>query len=299
MNSSQTSRGVVLQRSALYVPATNERALAKSRALPVDIVIIDLEDAVAPDLKEAARRAAAAAIEAGGFGPRQVLLRVNGLDTAWGQDDLAALRHLPVDGIVIPKVRSARDVIAADRQLADSPARLRLWAMIETCEAILHIGGIAAMARRGRLCGFVLGTNDLLRELRGVSRYDRAPLHHALATTVLAARAFGLSAIDGVCNRLDDVEAVRRECEQARAFGFDGKSLVHPAQIAPCNANFSPSEGEIERARAIVAAVAAPGSAGIGAVRVGGELVEAMHVDAARQLLEMAAEIERRAATGV
>lgn len=267
-------------RSVLYLPASNARAIDKARALPCDVAVLDLEDAVAPEAKAEARAAALAAVRAGGFGPR-LGVRINGLDTDWGADDLAALAGSGVGLIVAPKVESADGVAALARLMPDNAA---LWAMIETPAALMRLETIAGAG--GPLAGLMLGVNDLAASLRTGPSSDREPLKPWLAATVAAARMHGLTVIDGVFNRLDDAAGLAAECAQGRLYGFDGKSLIHPSQIAPANAAFAPTEAEIARARAIVAAFAAPAADGRGAIRVDGAMVEHLHLDQATRLLD-------------
>lgn len=269
-------------RSVLYLPASNPRAIDKARGLDCDVAILDLEDSVAPERKGEARAAAVVAVRAGGFGPR-VGVRINGLDTEWGVDDLDALAGTGVVLIVAPKVGSAEDVgLLADR----APAGAALWAMIETPAALMRLDAIAGSG--GPLAGLMLGVNDLAATLgTGVSA-DREPLKPWLAATIAASRMFGLVAIDGVFNGMNDAEGLEAECAQGRLYGFDGKSLIHPSQIAPANAAFSPTEAEVAQARTIVAAFAAPEAEGRGAIRLDGAMVERLHLTVAERLLARA-----------
>lgn len=275
-------------RSALYLPASNPRAIEKARALPADAVILDLEDAVAPDQKVAARDAAAQAFRDGGFGTRMTVLRVNALDTPWGAADLKVAATLPIDAVLVPKVNQAEDVRRADAALRKAPDSLKLWVMIETCMAIGHLQDIADCALWSRLGGFVIGTNDLALELRAKPGADRAGLLPYLALSVAAARSRGLVALDGVCNDFRDLHRFRAECAQGLAMGFDGKTLIHPAQIDPCNAVFSPTAEEVARARSIAAAFAAPENVGKGAIQIDGRMVERLHLVEAERVLAMA-----------
>lgn len=270
----------MLARSVLYLPATNARAIEKARTLPCDAVIVDLEDAVAPDSKAQARAAAVEALTAGGFGPR-VGVRINGLDTPWGADDLAALHAAPPAFVVAPKIESAKAV----RAVADLlPPGVDLWIMVETPLALLRLDAIASAGPP--LAGLMLGINDLGERMNLVLGPDRAPLQPWLAAVVAAARGHGLLAVDGVVNATSDHARLAAECAQGRAFGFDGKSLIHPDQIAAANTAFSPSEAEVARAREIVAAFAAPEAQSQGAIRLGYRMVERLHLDAAHRLLE-------------
>lgn len=268
-----------LFRSVLYLPASNPRAIEKARGLDCDAVILDLEDAVAPDAKAEARRAMAEAVSAGGFGPR-VGVRINGLDTPWGADDLAALAGLSPAFVVAPKIESAE---AARAIAARLPEGVALWLMVETPLALLRLDQIAGAG--APLAALMLGINDLGERMNLVLDTDREPLKPWLAAVVAAARGHGLLAIDGVVNATNDIARLEAECRQGRAFGFDGKSLIHPAQIAAANAAFSPSDEEVARAREVVAAFAAADAQGKGAIRVGYRMVERLHLEAARRVL--------------
>ncbi|MDQ2892282.1 MAG: CoA ester lyase [Pseudomonadota bacterium] len=272
------------RRSALYMPATNAKAIAKARGLPCDVVILDLEDAVAPAAKVAARAAAIAAVRDGGFGRRELVIRVNALGTPWGEEDCRALVAARPDAVLIPKIDDARGVEAYRALFGD----LTIWAMVETARAVLRLDDLAAAPG---LAALVMGTNDLAKELRANPGRDRLPFHGFLAQTVAAARAHGLAAIDGVCNAIDDAGGFAAECDQGARFGFDGKTLIHPSQVAPCNAAFSPTADAIARARRIVAAFAAPDAADQGVIRVDGAMVERLHLEQARQTLAIAAAI--------
>ncbi|MFC5372939.1 HpcH/HpaI aldolase/citrate lyase family protein [Brevundimonas faecalis] len=266
-------------RSALYLPASNARAVEKARALPCDLAVLDLEDAVAPEMKVEARQAAVAAVRAAGFGPR-LGVRINGLDTPWGADDLAALRDAPVALIVAPKVDSAAAVQALSQAMAPG---VELWAMIETPRALVDLAAIAGAG--GALGGLMLGVNDLAKDLRTGPSPDREPLKLWLAAVVAHARANGLVAVDGVFNRIKDEAGFAAECAQGRLYGFDGKSLIHPSQIEAANAAFGPSEQEVEWARKVVAAFAAPEAQGQGVIRIEGEMAERLHLAQAEALL--------------
>jgi len=266
-------------RSVLYLPASNARAVEKARGLTCDVAVLDLEDAVASEMKLEARAAAIAAAHAGGFGPR-LGVRINGLDTPWGADDLKALHDTPVDLIVAPKVESATMVHALSAALRPG---VDLWAMIETPRALVDLKDIAEAD--GALSGLMLGVNDLAKDLRTGVSANREPLKPWLAAVVAHARANGLLAIDGVFNRIKDEAGFAAECAQGRLYGFDGKSLIHPSQIEEANAAFGPSPVEIEWARKVVAAFAAPEAEGLGVIRVEGEMVERLHLHAAQDLL--------------
>jgi citrate lyase subunit beta/citryl-CoA lyase len=277
------------RRSALFLPASNARAIEKARTLPCDVVILDLEDAVAPAQKPAARAEAVAAVRDGGFGARELVVRVNAAVTAWGAEDLAALSDCAVDAVLLPKLDAAATLAAARAALGPGPA---LWAMIETCGGVLGLPGIVAAAGDTGLAALVVGTNDLARELRCRPAADRAPLLPALAQVVLAARSAGLVALDGVINTLDDAAAIAAECRQGRDWGFDGKTLIHPAQIAAAHAAFGPSQADIAAAQVLAAAF--DGREDEGAIRLDGRMVERLHLEEARRTLAMAAAIAAR-----
>jgi citrate lyase subunit beta/citryl-CoA lyase len=273
------------RRSALYLPASNARAIEKARDLDCDVVILDLEDAVAPDAKLAARANAVEAVRNGGFGRRELVVRVNGLDTAWGQDDLAACSGIGANAVLAPKVGSVADVRAYARHLTGDTT---LWAMIETCEAVLEIAAIAAIAAAAaetRLSAFVAGTNDLAKQMRARLTPDRAVFVPALFGMVAAARANGLAVLDGVYNALDDDAGLDQQCRQGADFGFDGKTLIHPRQVAIANAAFAPSADQVVWARKVVAAFADPATAGSGVLRLEGQMVERLHLAEAQQQL--------------
>lgn len=276
------------RRSVLYMPGSNARAIEKARVLPADALIFDLEDAVAPDAKEPARRQVCETVKAGGFGRREIVIRVNGLATPWGEADLAAATDAEPDAILIPKVSSIRDLQEAQSVVADSP--IALWAMIETPRAILDIAAIAGAG--GKLACLVMGTNDLVKEMRGTHMSSRENLFAALGLSVAAARAFGLSIIDGVFNDIVDMDGFRDSCRQARAFGFDGKTLIHPAQLAACNELFAPSHDEVMSARKVVAAFELPENGNKGAIALDGRMVERLHLDMARATIALAEAID-------
>ncbi len=285
-----------LLRSVLYMPGSNPRALAKARGLDADALILDLEDAVAPEAKAEARTMVAGELAAGGFGHRRRIARINAPATAWGGDDLAALARAPMDALLAPKV-DGPDAVAALSAAMDAAGyapQVALWVMIETPRAVLNLAPIAAAAGATRLGALVLGLNDLAKDTGIAQRPGRAALQPVLTQAVLAARAHGLAVLDGVCNALDDEARLQAECEQARDGGFDGKTLIHPGQIACANAVFAPSGPEIAAARAIVAAFADPANAGKGALRVNGAMVEALHRAQAETLLARAEAIAGR-----
>jgi len=274
------------RRSALYLPASNAKAIAKARALPCDVVILDLEDAVAPNAKEPAREQAVEALREGGFGDREVILRVNGLNTEWGEADIKASAGIATT-ILAPKVSSAEDVAAYAKALA---GETRLWVMIETAISLFRLEEIAAMAQTTPLTGFVLGTNDLAKEMGAQPDVLRAPFVGALGLAVAAARAHGLAIIDGVFNDFQDDEGFQLQTRQAVAFGFDGKTVIHPRQVELCNAIFTPDAGAVAWARQVIAAFADPENAAKGAIQVAGKMVERLHIPQAQRILGMAGE---------
>ena len=281
----------VLRRSALFMPASNPRAIAKAKELACDAVILDLEDAVAPDEKVRARAAAVAAAREGGFGGRTLVVRVNGLDTEWGADDLAAASAAPFAAVLAPKVDGPDDVRRYAERLGGGQ---ELWIMVETCRGVLALERLAACARDTALTTFVLGFNDLAKEMRARPGPDRAPFLPFLSHAVAAARVHGLTVLDAVHNAIDDAEGFARSCAQSVAFGCDGRTLIHPSQIAPCNAAFSPSEAEVAQARAIVAAFALTENRDKGAVRVAGLMAERLHLAEAERMLAFAAACAER-----
>ncbi|MDE2405192.1 MAG: CoA ester lyase [Sphingomonadales bacterium] len=276
------------RRSALYLPASNARAIEKARTLPADVVILDLEDAVAPEAKDAARDAAVEAVNAGGFGHREVAIRANGLDTPWGEADLAAIAGSAADAVLVPKVSSPADIAACDAALAGAPAGMQLWAMIETCAAIAQLDALAACARTTRLSLWIMGVNDLAKEMRAQLTPERTPFLPLLSLAVCAARSHGVTILDGVCNEFRDLGVFEAEARQGLLYGFDGKSLIHPAQVEVANAVFSPSAAELARAQAVIAAFALPENAGKGAIQVDGRMAELLHLEQARRLVALA-----------
>lgn len=265
-------------RSALYIPGSKDRALDKARGLPVDIILFDLEDAVAPDAKDEARATLTTALAAGGYSPRQKIVRMNGLDTPWGQADAAAIAKMNCDAVLVPKVDSAADVDAIAALIPDLP----IWAMMETPQGILNAASIAA---HPRMAGFVMGTNDLAKDLNARTR---AAMITSLQHCLLAARAAGIVAIDGVYNAFKDEEGLKAECDEGRDMGFDGKSLIHPAQVAICNAAFGPTEDEVALAERQIAAFEAAEAEGQGVAVVDGKIVENLHVATAKATLAKA-----------
>lgn len=286
------------RRSVLYMPGSNARAIEKARMLAADGVVLDLEDAVAPDAKDAARAQVAAAVKAGGFGPREVVIRTNGVATPWFSDDFdAAIAAVP-DALLVPKIETVEQLEAIGRRLLDTHAdpRIRVWAMIETPRAIFGLRELAGAAADSetRLDCFVLGTNDLAKETRARQVPGRAPMLAWLSSAVLAAHSAGIDVLDGVYNDLADAEGFVRECEQGRDFGFDGKTLIHPNQIEPCNRVFSPSAEEVAQARAMIAEFAKPENKGRGVVQIGGRMVERMHAEMAQRTVAIADAVAAR-----
>jgi citrate lyase subunit beta/citryl-CoA lyase len=276
------------RRSVLYLPSSNERALEKAKTLPVDALVLDLEDAVAPGAKDQARENACAAVQSREYGRRELTIRVNGLGSRWHDADLAAVVSAGPDAVVVPKVGSAGEVraLVTAMEAAGAPPHTRLWVMLETPVAVLHAEEIARAS--DRLGCLVLGTNDLYKELRASFAPGRAAIQTALQLAVLAARAAGVAVVDGVYNDVEDDEGFLAEARQGRELGFDGKTLIHPRQVAPCNAVFSPSTDEVEQARAVIAAFTSAQAEGKGVVTLDGRLVESLHVDIARTVLATA-----------
>jgi citrate lyase subunit beta/citryl-CoA lyase len=281
------------------MPGSNARALEKARTLAADTLILDLEDAVAPQAKEAARAQVCAAVAGGGYGHRELVIRINALDTPWGAEDLQAAARSGADAVLLPKPNTVADIAAATAALAkaDAPDAMRLWAMIETPLAILNLQEIAAAARQpgARLACFVLGTNDLVKETRADLSASRRPALYWLSASITAARAYGLDVLDGVYNDFKDADGFARECEHARALGFDGKTLIHPDQVAPANAAFAPREAEVAWARKIIAAFQQPENTGKGVITVDGRMVELLHAEMARRTVAIADAIQERA----
>jgi citrate lyase subunit beta/citryl-CoA lyase len=276
------------RRSVLYMPSSNERALEKAKTLPVDALILDLEDAVAPDAKEVARENACAAAKSGDYGRRELTIRVNAIGSQWHDADLAAAAAAGPDAIVVPKVGSADEVrsLVAAMEAAGAPAHTRLWAMVETPGAVLHAEEIATAS--DRLACLVLGTNDLYKELGATFVPGRAAVQTSLQLVLLAARSAGVAVVDGVYNDVKDAEGFLAEARQGREMGFDGKTLIHPGQVEPCNDVFAPSADEVEQARAVIAAFEAAQAEGRGVATLGGRLIENLHVDTAQKVLATA-----------
>ncbi len=286
------------RRSVLYIPGSNARALEKGKTLPADALVLDLEDAVAPDVKEQAREQLMATVAAGGYGKREIIIRVNGLNTPWGQDDLKAAAKAGADAILIPKVQTPGDVEAVRSLLRDegAPATQALWAMMETPLAVLNAIAITSVGPGDYpLTTLVMGTNDLAKETRASFAGGRIGMMSWLSNCVAAARAFGLDVIDGVYNTIGDEAGLRAELEQGRLLGMDGKTLIHPGQVGPCNDVFRPTPEEIEWARKIVAAFALPENAAKGVIKLDDKMVERLHAEMAARtvtLSEMIAELE-------
>ena len=280
------------RRSVLYMPGANERALEKAKTLPADALILDLEDSVAPDAKAEGRERVCEAVANGGYGSRELTIRVNGLGTEWHADDIRAAAKAGPAAVVVPKVNSAIEVHAIERALesAGAPDHTAIWAMVETPIAMLRAHEIASAS--DRLTVFVMGTNDLAKELHAEHVPGRAPLLGGLSLALLAARATGKVILDGVYNDVKDLDGFAAECLQGRQFGFDGKTLIHPGQIEPCNQAFAPSDAEIAQSRKIIEAFEAAAAEGRGVVTVDGRMIENLHVDNARRILAVAAAID-------
>jgi citrate lyase subunit beta/citryl-CoA lyase len=283
------------RRSVLYMPGANERALEKAKTLAADALIFDLEDAVAPDAKEAARERVCAAAASGEYGSREVTIRLNGIDTEWHDADLRAAAQAGPAAVVVPKVNSPGDVHNIERalELGGAPDHTKIWAMIETSVAMLHAEEIAGASER--LTVLVMGTNDLANELHAEFVPSRAPLLGGLSLALLAARATGKVILDGVYNDVKDLEGFEAECLQGRQFGFDGKTLIHPGQLETCNRVFAPSAEEIEKSQKIIGAFTEAKVEGLGVVTVDGRMIENLHVDNARRILALAEAVEKAA----
>ena len=278
------------RRSLLFMPGSNARALEKARNLPADGIILDLEDSVAPEAKAGARDQIAQAIAAKGFGKREVLIRVNPLDTPWSTDDIGMAGKARPDGIVVPKVSSVEDLKTIGDQLADADPAIRVWAMIETSRAVLHAEELAAASRdpKTRLAGFMFGPNDISRETRIRMMPGRVAMIPMITHCILATRMYGLEILDGPYSDFSDFDGFGEECAQARDLGFDGKTLIHPGQIEACNAIFTPPAEEIAQARKIIAAFELPENVARGAIRLDGQMVERLHADMARRTIAIA-----------
>lgn len=278
------------RRSVLYMPGSNMRALEKAKTLITDCVIFDLEDAVAPDAKESARNQVLAAVEAGGYGAREVVVRINALETLWGEDDLNAFLASQADAILLPKVNDASDIMTAESKLRSSPSKpIKLWAMMETPLAMLNAQEIAATAQseNSLLTCFVMGTNDLAKDTGAALTQDRFALLPWLMTCVAAARAYGLAIIDGVFNDLSDKDAFHAQCVQGAQLGMDGKTLIHPKQLETANSAFAPSAEEVIEAEKILEAFALSENQNKGAISLDGRMVERLHAEMAEKTLSV------------
>jgi citrate lyase subunit beta/citryl-CoA lyase len=286
------------RRSILYMPGSNARALEKAKTLPADGVVLDLEDSVAPDAKESARQQVCDTVKAGGFGPREVFIRTNATDTPWFSDDLTAAAQAAPDGIVVPKISSPGQLETIGQRLLDmgTDHKTRVWAMIESPLAVFNVLSIAECARDSetRLAGFVLGTNDIAKDTRARQVPGRWPMIGWLMNVIAAARIHGIDVLDGVYNNIGDAEGFVKECEQGRDMGFDGKTLIHPNQIEPCNKVFSPSDDEVAQARKWIAAFDLPENKSKGVVSIDGKMVERLHADMARRTVAVADAIAAR-----
>ena len=278
------------RRSVLYIPGSNPKALAKARELPADAIILDLEDSVAPEAKPEARERVIETLKAGGFGGREILIRVNGVHTPWGEADLEAAAAAAPDGVLLPKVDGPGTVMHAARILRAAPEKTRLWAMMETPHAMLNAASIASIAAdpASRLEVLVLGLNDYAKETRARFAPGRAAFAPWLATCIAAARAHGCDVIDGVYNDIKDLAGFAAECRQGLEFGFDGKTLIHPSQVDICNDIFAPTPAEIAQARAILAAFDLPENQSKGVLQIDGRMVELLHAQMARRTLAIA-----------
>ena len=279
------------RRSVLYMPSSNEKALEKAKTIPADALIFDLEDAVAPDAKPAARANAVAAAQSGAYGHREVTIRCNGLDTQWGADDIAAAAKSGASAVVIPKIADTKQLDAVSQHLtaAGAPADMKIWAMVETPTAIFNARAIAA---HPRVAVLIMGTNDLAKELRATQVRGRSPLVPHLATALLAAREADKTILDGVFNDVKDLDAFRAECEQGMHMGFDGKTLIHPGQVDICNEVWAPTDADVDYARRVIAAFDEAQAEGRGVITVDGRMIENLHVDNARRVLSVQAAID-------
>jgi citrate lyase subunit beta / citryl-CoA lyase len=280
------------RRSLLFMPGSNARALEKARNLPADGIILDLEDSVAADAKALARDQIAQAIAAKGFGKREVLIRINSLDTPWWTDDIAMAGKARPDGILVPKISSVEDIATIADRLGEvgADSAIQVWAMIETARAVLHAEELAATSRdpKTRLAGFMFGPNDISRETRIRMQPGRAAMLPMITHCILATRAYGLEIFDGPYSDFSNVDGFGQECAQARDLGFDGKTLIHPGQIEACNAIFTPPEEEVAQARRIIAAFERPENASRGAIQLDGGMVERLHAEMAKRTIAIA-----------
>jgi citrate lyase subunit beta / citryl-CoA lyase len=280
------------RRSVLYMPGANDRALEKSRSLPADALILDLEDSVAPDAKVEARDKVVSIVKEGGYGRREVVIRPNALETVWGTADILAAASAAPDAILVPKVQHPGDIISAAKILksVNAPEKTKLWAMMETPHAILHAAQIAAVGAdpENRLVCLVMGTNDLLKESRARALHDRFAVVPWLAMAVVAARGYNLDIIDGVYNDFKDEPGFRNECEHGRTLGMDGKTLIHPSQVGPCNEIFSPSDEEVQWSKKIIRAFDETENVNKGVITVDGKMVERLHLVQAKRTVAIA-----------
>ena len=286
------------RRSLLYMPGSNARAIEKARTLPADGVILDLEDSVAPEAKDQARAQIVEAVKTDGFGGRELFIRTNGFDTPWFSDDLSAAARAAPDGIVVPKISLPGQLEQIGQRLLDmhTSPKTRIWAMIESPLAVFNVHSIAACAKDSetRLAGFVMGTNDIAKDTRARIVPGRWPMIGWLMNCIAAARIYGIEAIDGVYNNIGDADGFAKECEQARDMGFDGKTLIHPNQIGPCNAAFTPADDEVALARKMIAAFDRPENKDKGVVQIEGRMVERLHAEMARRTVMIAEAIAAR-----
>lgn len=278
------------RRSALYMPGSNARAIEKAKTLDADVVIFDLEDAVAPEQKAEARAQVCAAVEGGGYGRRELVIRTNGLDTSWIKEDVAAALAVKPSALLIPKVSHASELHEISKLMAGAPEDIKVWAMIESPMAILNLKEIAATAVEpgGRLACLVIGPNDLVKDTRAELDGSRTAALYWLSATVTAARAYGIDVLDGVYNDFKDAEGFERECRHGRMLGMDGKTLIHPSQIEAANATFMPAVDEVAWARRILAAFKEPENAGKGVIKIDGKMVELLHAEVAKRTVAIA-----------
>ena len=278
------------RRSALYMPGSNARALEKAKTLDADVVIFDLEDAVAPEVKADARAQVADAVRLGGYGRREVVIRINAPDTEWSKADVDAMAAVRPDALLVPKVSTPDAVAAIERWLAEADPGIKLWAMIETPLAILNVNQIAAAAAApgSRLACFVVGTNDLIKDTRAEMDAARTPALFWLSATVTAARAYGIDVLDGVYNNFKDLEGFERECAHGRMLGMDGKTVIHPTQIEAANRTFSPAAEDVEWARRVLNAFEQPENQGKGVIKMDGQMVELLHAEMAKRVVAIA-----------
>ncbi|THD57741.1 CoA ester lyase [Phenylobacterium sp.] len=281
------------RRSALYLPASNARAIEKARTLPCDVAILDLEDSVAPEAKIAARALACEAVRLGGYGGRELVVRANGLDTPWGADDLAALSEAAPDAVLVPKMSTPADLAACRRALGD---KVPLWAMIETARAVFALDALGGASADTGVTAWVVGANDLVKEMRCRPDAARTPLVASLSLAVLAARAYGIAILDGVYNDIPDLDGLARECRQGADLGFDGKSLIHPSHLDAANHIFTPELDAVAWARTVAKAFDSPENTGKGVLKVEGRMVERLHLAEARRLIAVAEAIAAREA---